>query len=31
VKPLITSAFRAVDETAEPTEREAKRLVRQRR
>ena len=31
VKPLITSAFRAVDETAEPTEREAKRLARQRR
>jgi hypothetical protein len=31
VKPLITSAFRAVDETAEPTERETKRLARQRR
>lgn len=31
VKPLITSAFRAVDESAEPTEREAKRLARQRR
>jgi hypothetical protein len=31
VKPLITSAFRAVDESAEPSEREAKRLARQRR
>ncbi len=31
VKPLIASAFRAVDESAEPSEREAKRLARQRR
>jgi hypothetical protein len=31
VKPLVTSAFRPVDETAEPTEREAKRQARQRR
>jgi hypothetical protein len=31
VKPLVASAFRAVDETAEPTEREAKRVARQRR
>ena len=31
VKPLVTSAFRTVDETAEPTEREAKRVARQRR
>ena len=31
VKPLITSAFGAVDETAEPSEREAKRMARQRR
>lgn len=31
VKPLVTSAFRAVDETAEPSEREAKRAARQRR
>ncbi|HKY38433.1 MAG TPA: hypothetical protein VJN18_20965 [Polyangiaceae bacterium] len=31
VKPLVTTAFRAVDETAEPTEREAKRQARQRR
>jgi hypothetical protein len=31
VKPLVVSAFAAVDETAEPSEREAKRLARQRR
>jgi hypothetical protein len=31
VKPLVASTFRAVDESAEPTEREAKRLARQRR
>lgn len=31
VKPLITSALLAVDESAEPTERESKRLARQRR
>jgi hypothetical protein len=31
VKPLVASAFRSVDESAEPTEREAKRLSRQRR
>ena len=31
VKPLVTSAFSAVDESAEPSEREAKRLARQRR
>lgn len=31
VKPLVTSTFRSVDETAEPTEREAKRQARQRR
>jgi len=31
VKPLITSALRAVDESAEPSEREAKRLARQGR
>jgi hypothetical protein len=31
VKPLITSAFHSVDETAEPTERDAKRVARQRR
>jgi hypothetical protein len=31
VKPLVTAAFRAVDESAAPTERETKRLARQRR
>lgn len=31
VKPLVTSTFRSVDESAEPTEREAKRVARQRR
>ena len=31
VKPLISSAFSAVDESAEPSDREAKRLARQRR
>lgn len=31
VKPLVTAAFNAVDETAEPSERAAKRLARQRR
>lgn len=31
VKPLITATFSAVDESAEPSEREAKRLARQRR
>jgi hypothetical protein len=31
VKPLISAAFSAVDESAEPSEREAKRLARQRR
>ena len=31
VKPLVGSAFRAVDKTAEPTELEAKRVARQRR
>jgi hypothetical protein len=31
VKPLVASAFAAADETAEPSEREAKRLARQRR
>jgi hypothetical protein len=31
VKPLVTSAFSAVDESAEPSEREAKRIARQRR
>lgn len=31
VKPLVTAAFRSVDESAEPTEREAKRVARQRR
>jgi hypothetical protein len=31
VKPLITSAFKAVDESAEPSEREAQRIARQRR
>jgi len=31
VKPLVASTFRAVDETAEPSEREAKRVARQRR
>lgn len=31
VKPLVTAAFRAVDETIAPTEREVKRLARQRR
>lgn len=31
VRPLITAALPAVDESAEPSEREAKRLARQRR
>jgi hypothetical protein len=31
VKPLVAAAFRAVDESAEPSEREAKRVSRQRR
>ncbi len=31
VKPLVASTFRSVDESAEPTEREAKRAARQRR
>lgn len=31
VKPLVASAFRTVNESAEPTEREAKRVARQRR
>lgn len=31
VKPLVSSAFATVDETAEPSEREAKRLARQQR
>jgi hypothetical protein len=31
VKPLVTNAFEAVDEAAEPSEREAKRVARQRR
>ena len=31
VKPLVASAFDAVDEAAEPSEREAKRIARQRR
>lgn len=31
VKPLVVSAFDTVDEAAEPSEREAKRLARQRR
>jgi hypothetical protein len=31
VKPLVASTFRAVDESAEPSEREAKRVARQRR
>jgi hypothetical protein len=31
VKPLVVSTFNAVDETAEPNEREAKRMARQRR
>lgn len=31
VKPLIESAFSVVDQTAEPSERETKRLARQRR
>jgi hypothetical protein len=31
VKPLVASAFGAVDESAEPSEREAKRVARQRR
>lgn len=31
VKPLVTSTFHTVDETAEPTERDAKRQARQRR
>lgn len=31
VKPLIVSAFSTVDEAAEPSEHEAKRLARQRR
>lgn len=31
VKPLVASTFRSVDESAEPTEREAKRIARQRR
>jgi hypothetical protein len=31
VKPLVASAFRTVDESAEPSEREAKRVARQRR
>ena len=31
VKPLVVSAFDTVDEAAEPSEREAKRLAKQRR
>jgi len=31
VKPLITSAFATVDESAEPFERDARRVARQRR
>ncbi|MES1185083.1 MAG: hypothetical protein ABUL60_14820 [Myxococcales bacterium] len=31
VKPLVVSAFATVDESGEPSEREAKRLARQRR
>lgn len=31
VKPLVASTFRTVDESAEPTEREGKRVARQRR
>jgi hypothetical protein len=31
VKPLVVSTFSTVDETAEPSEREAKRMARQRR
>jgi hypothetical protein len=31
VKPLVASAFRTVDQTAESTERDAKRVARQRR
>lgn len=31
VKPLVASTFDAVDEAAEPSERETKRLARQRR
>ena len=31
VKPLITASFPAVDESAEPSERETKRTARQRR
>ena len=31
VKPLVASAFRTVDESAEPSEREARRVARQRR
>lgn len=31
VKPLVVSTFSAVDESAEPSEREAKRIARQRR
>ena len=31
VKPLVVSAFATVDESAEPSEREAKRLARQLR
>jgi hypothetical protein len=31
VKPLVVSAFRTVDKSAEPTEREARRVARQRR
>jgi hypothetical protein len=31
VKPLVESAFTLVDPTAEPSEREAKRVARQRR
>lgn len=31
VKPLITAALPAIDETAEPSERESRQLARQRR
>jgi hypothetical protein len=31
VKPLVTSTFGAVDETAEPSERETRRIARSRR
>jgi hypothetical protein len=31
VKPLVASTFDTVDESAEPSEREAKRIARQRR